>query len=45
MNDLKKEMDQQKILYANIMEVKLALDTEIRVYKNLIDVEEKRISR
>jgi len=44
-NDLKKEMDQQKILYANIMEVKLALDTEIRVYKNLIDVEEKRITR
>ena len=42
---MKEEIDTQRHEYENILEVKLALDTEIAVYKSLIDAEEKRISR
>ena len=42
---VKEESNQQRKEYENILEIKLALDTEIAVYKSLIDAEEKRISR
>jgi len=42
---VKEEANQQRKEYENILEIKLALDTEIAVYKSLIDAEEKRISR
>eukprot|EP00092_Neocalanus_flemingeri_P004233 GFUD01004553.1.p1 GENE.GFUD01004553.1~~GFUD01004553.1.p1 ORF type:complete len:475 (+),score=161.68 GFUD01004553.1:169-1425(+) len=45
LENMKEEIDHQRHEYENILEVKLALDTEIAVYKSLIDAEEKRISR
>ena len=45
LENMKDEINHQRQEYENILEIKLALDTEIAVYKSLIDAEEKRISR
>ena len=42
---IRSDLDNQRQKYENILDTKLALDTEIAVYKALLDEEEKRTSR
>ena len=42
---IRSDLDDQRQKYENILDTKLALDTEIAVYKALLDEEEKRTSR
>ena len=42
---IRSELDDQRQKYEDMLGTKLALDTEISVYKALLDEEEKRVSR
>ena len=42
---MRSELDDKRKEFEDILGTKLALDTEIAVYKTLLDQEEKRVSR
>ena len=42
---MRSKLDEEREKYEKILETKLALDTEIAVYKALLDEEEKRVTR
>ena len=42
---VRSELDERRKEFEDILGTKMALDTEIAIYKTLLDEEEKRVSR